>query len=64
MLSNSGDPAHWAWKRRETARLERSLAFFSVPGPLPWLTAEDLAILQENSGDASPSMSVCTSTGG
>lgn len=49
VLSNSGDPAHWAWKRRETARLSDHWSFFSVPGPLPWLTAEDLAILQENS---------------
>ena len=48
VISNSGDPSHWAWKRRETARTSRHWRFCSVPGPLPWLTATDLEILREN----------------
>ena len=48
MITNAGDPTHWAWKRRETARTSRHWRFCSVPGPLPWLTAADLEILQEN----------------
>ena len=49
VITNAGDPAHWAWKRRETARGPRGTGGFSLlPGPLPWLTAEDLEILREN----------------
>ena len=48
VISNAGDPAHWAWKRRETARMSKYWQFFSVSGPLPWLTQTDLAILREN----------------
>jgi hypothetical protein len=48
VISNAGDPTHWAWKRRETARTSRHWRFCSVPGPLPWLSAADLEILREN----------------
>ena len=48
VITNAGDPQHWAWKRRETARTSRNWRFVSIPGPLPWLTPVDLAILQEN----------------
>ncbi|MGH3220235.1 MAG: hypothetical protein ACRDPY_16285 [Streptosporangiaceae bacterium] len=48
VITNSGDPQHWAWKRRETARASRHWRFCSIPGPLPWLTATDLEILREN----------------
>ncbi len=48
VITNSGDPAHWAWKRREVARQSSHWRFTSLPGPLPWLTATDLEILREN----------------
>ena len=48
VITNAGDPAHWAWKRRETARQSRHWRFVSVPGPLPWLGTDDLEILREN----------------
>ena len=48
VITNAGDPQHWAWKRRETARTSRHWRFVSIPGPLPWLTGDDLEILQEN----------------
>ena len=48
VLSNSGDPSHWSFKRRETARTSRHWRFFQVAGPLPWLTTDDLEALQEN----------------
>ena len=48
VISNSGDPQHWAWKRRETARTSKHWRFFTQPGPLPWLTPADLEVLREN----------------
>jgi hypothetical protein len=48
VISNSGDPQHWSFKRRETARTSPHWQFFTLPGPLPWLTETDLAILREN----------------
>ncbi len=48
VITNAGDPQHWAWKRRETARASLHWRFFSVPGPLPWLTSTDIAVLREN----------------
>ena len=48
IISNSGDPGHWSFKRREVARTSPHWRFFSVPGPLPWLTPTDLEILREN----------------
>jgi hypothetical protein len=48
VITNAGDPAHWAWKRRETARTSPRWRFCAVMGPLPWLTEDDLAGLQEN----------------
>lgn len=48
VITNAGDPQHWSWKRRETARLSDHWRFVSTPGPLPWLTDTDLAILREN----------------
>jgi len=48
VISNSGDPQHWSFKRRETARTSRHWQFFTLPGPLPWLSAADLEILREN----------------
>lgn len=48
VITNAGDPQHWAWRRRETARTSPHWRFVSIPGPLPWLTGTDLAILQEN----------------
>jgi len=48
VITNSGDPVHWAWKRRETARTSRHWRFCTVPGPLPWLSADDLEVLREN----------------
>src|SRR5487761_1066128 len=52
-ITNAGDPQHWAWKRRETARTSRHWRFVSIPGPLPWLTADDLEVLEENAETAS-----------
>lgn len=48
VITNSGDPQHWAWRRRETARTSRHWQFFSLRGPLPWLTPDDLEVLREN----------------
>lgn len=48
VITNAGDPTHWAWPRREVARQSRHWRFCSVPGPLPWLTPDDLETLQEN----------------
>ena len=48
VITNSSDPQHWAWKRRETARTSRHWRFFTLPGPLPWLTPVDLEVLREN----------------
>jgi hypothetical protein len=48
VITNAGDPQHWAWKRRETARTSRHWRFCSVPGPLPWLSPDDLEVLREN----------------
>jgi len=48
VITNAGDPQHWAWRRRETARTSRHWRFVSIPGPLPWLTAADLEVLREN----------------
>lgn len=48
VITNAGDPEHWAWKRREIAVVSRHWRFCSVPGPLPWLTAADLEMLREN----------------
>jgi hypothetical protein len=48
VITNSGDPQHWAWKRREVARTSQYWRFYSVPGPLPWLSSADLAMLIEN----------------
>jgi len=53
VITNAGDPQHWAWKRRETARTSEHWRFVSIPGPLPWLTETDLQILQENAETAS-----------
>jgi len=53
VITNAGDPQHWAWKRRETARTSRHWRFVSIPGPLPWLTADDLEVLAENAETAS-----------
>lgn len=49
VISNCGDPQSWTWKRRETARTSDAWRFFTMPGPLPWLTETDLRILRENS---------------
>ena len=49
VITNSGDPSHWSFKRRETARTSEHWRFISIPGPLPWLDQTDLAILRENS---------------
>jgi hypothetical protein len=48
VITNAGDPQHWAWKRRETARTSPHWRFVSIPGPLPWLTSGDLEVLAEN----------------
>jgi hypothetical protein len=48
VITNAGDPQHWGWQRRETARTSRHWRFVSIPGPLPWLTAADLEVLREN----------------
>ena len=48
VITNAGDPQHWAWKRREVARTSPHWRFHSMPGPLPWLTAADLEVLREN----------------
>jgi hypothetical protein len=47
VITNAGDPQHWAWKRR-TARTSQHWRFVSIPGPLPWLTGTDLQTPQEN----------------
>ena len=33
VITNAGDPQHWAWKRRETARTSPHWRFVSIPGP-------------------------------
>ena len=53
VITNAGDPTHWAWKRRETARISEHWRFVSIPGPLPWLTPVDLEVLRENAETAS-----------
>jgi hypothetical protein len=53
VITNAGDPLHWAWKCRETARTSRHWRFCAVPGPLPWLTPDDLEVLRENADTAS-----------
>jgi hypothetical protein len=53
VITNAGEPSHWAWKRREVARTSRHWRFVSIPGPLPWLTADDLEVLTENAETAS-----------
>lgn len=48
VISNCGEPGSWQWKRREVARSSPHWRFYSQPGPLPWLTETDLAMLREN----------------
>lgn len=48
VITNCGEPGSWQWKRREVARTSPRWRFHSRPGPLPWLTADDLAALREN----------------
>ncbi len=42
VLGHAGDPAHWSWRLRERARTSPRWRFVRVPGPTPWLSAEDL----------------------
>jgi len=53
VITNAGDPVHWAWQRRETARTSPHWRFVSIAGPLPWLTGVDLQVLRENAETAS-----------
>lgn len=48
VITNAGSPAHWSFKRREVARSSPRWRFCSVPGPLSWLSPDDLAVLMEN----------------
>lgn len=48
VLSNAGSPDHWSFKRREAARTSRHWLLREVPGPLPWLSEDDLEALREN----------------
>ena len=48
VITNSGEPDTWQWKRREVARTSPHWRFHSTPGPLPWLTPADLESLREN----------------
>ncbi len=48
VITNAGEPQHWAYKRRETASVSAHWRLSEVPGPLPWLTATDVEILREN----------------
>lgn len=48
VITNAGVPEHWAFHRRETAAKSPHWRLSETPGPLPWLTAADVAILREN----------------
>lgn len=48
VITNSGEPGSWQWKRREIARESEHWRFHSTPGPLPWLTPSDLESLRQN----------------
>ncbi len=48
VISNAGSPEHWSYKRREVARSSRHWLLHEVPGPLPWLSEDDLEALREN----------------
>ena len=41
-LGTSGDPAHWSYDVRERARTSKAWRLSEVPGPLPWVTEEQL----------------------
>jgi phage terminase large subunit-like protein len=47
VLGHSGDPAHWAYRLREKATRSARWRFVRVPGPTPWLDADDLAEQQD-----------------
>lgn len=51
VLSNAGWQDSWQWVRREVARTSPLWWFRSVPGPMPWLTAQDLESLREDTID-------------
>lgn len=53
VITNAGVPEHWAFHRRETAAKSPHWRLSETPGPLPWLTAADVAILRENAETAS-----------
>ena len=48
VITNAGEPEHWAYSRRETATSSKHWRLSEVPGPLSWLTAADIEVLREN----------------
>jgi hypothetical protein len=48
VISNSGTPDHWFHARRQVAITSPRWRVHEVPGPLPWLSADDVEGLREN----------------
>ena len=48
VITNASTPDHWSYARRQTAIASPHWRAHEVPGPLPWLTAEDIEVLREN----------------
>ena len=47
ILTSAGDPVHWSHKILETAEQNVSWRVNQVPGPCPWISAEDLKEQQD-----------------
>lgn len=48
VITNAGTPAHWAHARYEVAKGSDRWRLMEVPGPLPWLSEDDVEALREN----------------
>lgn len=48
VLTNAGSPAHWAYKRYETATASKYWRVLTIPAPLPWHDEQKLARAREN----------------
>ena len=42
VIGHAGDPAHWSYKQLQNARSSPRWNVHEIPGPLEWLSAEDL----------------------
>jgi phage terminase large subunit-like protein len=47
VLTSAADPAHWSYRVLERARVSSRWRVSEVPGPLPWISEEDLAEQRE-----------------